>query len=132
MSFWFHWTALSMRTNYTDDTLRKKPEKISSAKFNGRYYRKINNSLPFDFLGPPEETYSRLIAIRKFRLVNLMEILPTRSQQPGREVDGRVEGAGWGWLPPGVFIYRVCHLNLTASRGGEGLSFIGDSRSSES
>lgn len=46
-------------------------EKIRPAKFNGRYCGEINNpSLPFDFLGPTEETYSRLIAIRKFRLVN--------------------------------------------------------------
>lgn len=81
----------------------KKIGKIRLAKFNGRYYCKINNSLPFDFLGPPEETYSRLIAIRKFRLVNLMEILPTRSQQPGRS---RREGwtSGMGLVSPG-YVY---------------------------
>jgi len=86
-------------------------EKTLSTEFYGRYYCKINNSLPFDFLGPPEETYSRLIAIRKFRLVNLRKS-PMRSQQPGRS---RVLVVG-GWLPPGMFIYRVCRLNLTASR----------------
>lgn len=54
-----------------------------------------------------------MIAIRKFRLVNLRKS-PMRPQQPGRS--RREVGMVWGWLPPGMFIYRVCRLNLTASR----------------